>query len=351
MRPIRTVSVHMPTYQGMEFLERVMRALAGQRLDLAWDFTAIDSGSSDGTWEYLQGLQAEFPVPMRLERIHSVEFDHGDTRNLMASKSQGDLLVFLTQDAIPAGPDWLATLVANFADERVGAAYCRNVPRPDARASTKILSANDPGYATERVVQQAPPNFAELSPDEQRLLFNFNDVASAVRRELWELHPFPRTNFGEDVLMARALIEAGYQVIYDAEACVEHSHDYNPAQMRARGEIDGSFNAQWLGRICLPSQGDVEFLLKRFASEDAAAVAELGLPEGEARALRQELADLRRPLFEGLCKGSQDPLRRAASKLRSTPKLRLLYVVHGFPPETWAGTEIYTLGLARGMAE
>lgn len=29
--------------------------------------------------------------------------------------------------------------------------------------------------------------------------------------------------------------------------------------------------------------------------------------------------------------------------------MRILYVVHGFPPDTWAGTEVYTLELARSM--
>ena len=145
VRPIRSVSVLMPTWQGMEFLERVLTALAAQRVALPWDFHAIDSGSTDGTWELLGRFQERFPVPFRRERIDQVEFDHGDTRNLLAAKSTGDLCVFLTQDAIPSSPDWLATLVANFDDPKVGAAYCRNVPRPDAELLTKIFSANDPG--------------------------------------------------------------------------------------------------------------------------------------------------------------------------------------------------------------
>jgi glycosyltransferase involved in cell wall biosynthesis len=33
----------------------------------------------------------------------------------------------------------------------------------------------------------------------------------------------------------------------------------------------------------------------------------------------------------------------------AAPTLRVLYVVHGFPPDTWAGTEIYTLELAQEM--
>jgi glycosyltransferase involved in cell wall biosynthesis len=31
------------------------------------------------------------------------------------------------------------------------------------------------------------------------------------------------------------------------------------------------------------------------------------------------------------------------------PALSILYVVHGFPPDTWAGTEVYTLALAQDM--
>ena len=41
MRPIRTVSVLMPTWQGIEFLDRVLAALASQRFDRPWDFLAI----------------------------------------------------------------------------------------------------------------------------------------------------------------------------------------------------------------------------------------------------------------------------------------------------------------------
>ncbi|MGD2018604.1 MAG: glycosyltransferase family A protein, partial [Planctomycetota bacterium] len=144
------VSVLMPTWQGMEFLERVLDALAAQRTDFAWDFLAIDSGSTDGTWELLGSRASDFPVPLRRERIHGVEFDHGDTRNLLAARSRGELMVFLTQDAIPGSPGWLAGLVGNFDDPSVGAAYSRNVPRPDADVLTKIFSAGDPGYAEGR---------------------------------------------------------------------------------------------------------------------------------------------------------------------------------------------------------
>lgn len=351
MPPLRSVSVLMPTYQGMEFLPRVLDALAGQLLELPWDFRAIDSSSSDGTWEYLAERAQGFPVPFELERIEGVEFDHGDTRNLLAARSRGELLVFLTQDAIPSDEHWLAKLVANFEDERVGGAYCRNLPRPDAELLTRVFSENDPGYVAGRRETRIEDRAAydALGPHERRLLYNFNDVASAIRRELWELHPFPRANFGEDILMARALLEAGFTVVYDDQATVEHSHDYGPAEMRSRAEIDARFNAEWLDRICVGSRADAKTLVSRQLVADEAALKAAGIRGDQLDAELRSARALREAAFFGLFEGGRTSVRRGRSQLRERTDLNLLYVVHGFPPDTWAGTEIYTYNLAVEM--
>jgi len=351
MRPIQSVSVLMPTWRGMEFLPRVLDALARQETSLSWDFLAIDSSSDDGSWEYLGERAADFPVPLRRERIDPVEFDHGDTRNLLAARSRGDLCVFLTQDAIPGGSDWLERLAANFEDPAVGAAYCRNVARPDAELLTKLFSDGDPGYAAERreVRLEDRAAYAAMGPHERRLLYNFNDVASAVRRELWELHPFPRTPFGEDVLMARALLEAGHIVVYDAEAVVEHSHDYDPGQMRARARIDGEFNAEYLDRICVGSLADAGVLVERQLGADREGLLAAGV---QGPALERELTrarELRAAAFEGLWEGGLSERRFPGTRFLERTDLHVLFVVHGFPPDTWAGTEIYTYNLAKEL--
>ena len=54
MRPIQSVSVLMPSYQGMEFLARVLAALARQKTDLEWDVLVVDSGSTDDTLAILE---------------------------------------------------------------------------------------------------------------------------------------------------------------------------------------------------------------------------------------------------------------------------------------------------------
>ena len=351
MRPPRSLSVLVPTFQGSASLGRVLEALASQESDLSWDLHVIDTSSSDGTWELCQEWSERFPVPVHTSRIHPVEFDHGDTRNALAARSAGELLVFLTQDAIPVGSDWLATLARNFDDPQVGAAYCRNVPRPDAHVLTRVLCAGDPGYAPERRVVRLPEPaaYAAMGPEERRLLYNFNDVASAIRRELWERHPFPRTRFGEDVLMARALLEAGYSVVYDPRATVEHSHDYDEAETYLRAVVDGRFNAEWLDRVCVAAPSDVETLVGRVSREDAVAIGALGLDRPSERELLAAAEGLRRAAFRGLLDGGRSSLRHASTALLDEARLTVLLVVHGFPPHTWAGTEVYTLNLAREL--
>lgn len=349
--PPPSISVLMPTWQGAEFLDRVLTSLAAQRTPRRWDFLAIDSGSTDGTLEILERHREGFPVPLRVRSIHQVEFDHGDTRNLLAALSEGALLVFLTQDAIPVGEDWLEALARNFDDPAVGAATCRNVPRPDARPLTKIFSADDPGYAAGRRETRLPPRaeYDALSPHEKRLLYNFNDVASAVRRSIWERHPFPRTWFGEDVLQARALLEDGWTVVYDDAATVEHSHDYDADETYARAKIDGRFNVEWLDRVCVGSLADARTLGKRFAETDAAAIRAAGFDGEEARALEEEARGLRDAAFRGLHDGGLSDARYPSTRVLPDGRLKILYTVHGFPPDTWAGTEVYTLNLAREM--
>ena len=266
-----SISVLIPTFQGAEFLERVLEALAAQRVDVPFDVHAVDSGSTDGTLELLERWRDRLGVPFHVRSIHPAEFDHGDTRNSLAAESQGELLVYLTQDAVPSDEGWLAGLHGNFGDARVGAAYSRNVHRPEADLLTRLSTRLDPGYAEGRREVRLPSDYATLDPEGRRQLYNFNDVASAIRRDLWERHPFPRTDFGEDLLMARALLEAGYTVVYDDRATVEHSHDYGPRELRARARIDGRFNVEHFGRVCVASAEDAGLLVERQLVVDRAA--------------------------------------------------------------------------------
>jgi len=315
MSSVESVSILLPVLDGARYLGRVLAALAEQEVELAWDFLALDCGSTDGTLEILAERRKGFPVALRVHGIRREEFNHGCARNLLAALSGGELLVYITDDAIPMAADWLATLARNFDDPDVAAAYCRNVTRPGADVLVRAFNEVDPAYGTRRVETRLPPaaEYARMSPLERRVFFNFCDTASAMRRSAWRRHPYPRCVFGEDVMMARAFVEAGYKVVFDERACVEHSHDYGPDDLARRARADAQFNAEWMGRVCVPTRKTALRLAREQVREDREALAASGVA-GEA--LKAELArasEARRAHFLGLWEGGRSRRRRPPS--------------------------------------
>ena len=85
------------------------------------------------------------------------DFSHGATRNLLAERSCGSHVAFLTQDAVPADERWLAHLLEGFRVGRRRGPRVRSLPGP-ARASLMVRRELD------RVVRLARPPAAEREP-------------------------------------------------------------------------------------------------------------------------------------------------------------------------------------------
>src|ERR1035437_3075523 len=120
-------AVVIPTRNARAFAAPMLAALQAQTAR-PLEVVVIDSDSSDGTPQHFLNAGCRvYPIPVG-------EFDHGGTRNLGTSlaDARAELLVFLTQDAVPAGPDAFARLLAPFADPMLAMAYGRQLPRPQA---------------------------------------------------------------------------------------------------------------------------------------------------------------------------------------------------------------------------
>lgn len=215
-------SIVILTRNGAETLPAVLAGLARQRSDLSFEVVAVDSGSTDGTLNLLQGRVD------RLIQIPPAEFDHGLTRNVGISHAQGEFIVLLVQDAVPATDDWLSTLTAPLrSDERVAGAFARQVPRDDASAVTRL-------YAGRWLASSEMPRTVGVANSEEFLALDparqfdrciFDNVCSCVRRSVWARYPFPATPIAEDVEWARTVLLAGHALVYAPEAIVVHSHD------------------------------------------------------------------------------------------------------------------------------
>jgi rhamnosyltransferase len=215
------VTLLIPTWNaGPEFPE-ILDRMRGQRLSGSSEILVIDSGSTDGTAEFLRCQ------PVRLIEIPQSEFNHGLTRNLGIREAQGEIVVLATQDARPADELWMQHLVDCFADPEVAGAYSRQLPRPDANPFIRDrLNGWMASFEAPRVQSVASAGeFDTLLPLEKLARSAFDNVSSSVRRRVVLEIPFRERRFGEDLDWAHRVLLAGYKIVYQPHSRVIHSHN------------------------------------------------------------------------------------------------------------------------------
>jgi rhamnosyltransferase len=254
---------------GARDLPDLAAALAAQDLDGGLEVLAVDSGSRDGSVEILEAHRA------RVIRVPAGSFDHGLTRNLGAREARADIVVFLSQDALPADRSFVRTLVlALEADRRLAGVFARQAPR----AGADPLTRRDLGgwvaaqTAARAVFLPAPDALAAMSPLERHRLLAFDDVASAVRRDVLLAHPFEKTRFGEDVEWAQRVLSLGFGIGYVPEAVVFHSHSRSARRLFRRNYLGHRVLHRLFGLRTIP---DVPHLLRASAGAVASDLATL----------------------------------------------------------------------------
>lgn len=277
------VSLCMPTWNGGELLEEVLTAIDRQPGIDRVEKLAIDSGSRDDTVDRL--LRHGFTV----ETIDQRDFDHGRTRDAMLDAATGDVCVLLTQDATPADDHWLAALVASFDDPETGAAYCKQLPRPDCnpfirRRITEWVAGKD-----QPVVQAcaSAEEFARLEPMQRLTTCAYDNVAGAVRRAAWARHRFGSRAFGEDVAFGKRLILDGWKIVFQARSAVVHSHNRTAKEEGKRIYCDHQNLRDLFDVHLLPGYANYTAAVDWSAGEYARIVDELALPHPAHDELRR----------------------------------------------------------------
>jgi len=187
---LSSISIVIPTLNGMTTLPALLEAISRQRVDLPVETIAVDSGSTDGTTELLRSRG------IRLISIPAGTFDHGLTRNIGLDAARGDLAVLLVQDAVPASDSCLEALTRPFRDDaRLAGTFARQLPRPDAGPITRqylarYLASSD---SARTVSVEDAAGFDGLPPMTQLERCTFDNVCSCIRRSVWQHHPFRAT--------------------------------------------------------------------------------------------------------------------------------------------------------------
>lgn len=225
-----SISIIIPTYNpGITAISAMCDALAQQKTPFA-ELVIVDSSSTDGTAELWRSRwwqaaeQYQHHATFVQKTIPQADFNHGKTRNMAAQLASGEVLVFLTQDALPQDSYWLGALtdpLTQASEAAIAGAFARQIAPEDAPAKERFARAfNYPD--TPRVKHWHDVNELGIKT------FFFSNVASAFQRDAFEeVGGFPDTILNEDMLIAAKLLRAGYAVQYAAGARVWHGHDYS----------------------------------------------------------------------------------------------------------------------------
>lgn len=215
-------SILVLTKNGADSIRDLLRAVFSQHGAIPREVIVVDSGSSDATLE----ISGQFPV--RIERIPPESFHHARTRNLAASLASGEVLVFLSQDAVPASDGWLQALLENFSDPKVGAVYGRQIPKSDSSAERQDVL--DTIYGERRIVKD-PAAGNQIG----YRFYHFSDVNAALRRTVWQATPYPEElKVFEDLAIAKVILDAGWRIVYEPRASVFHSHQHSTVELFKR---------------------------------------------------------------------------------------------------------------------
>ncbi len=252
-----TVDIIIPVYKPDEKLVRLVERLQQQDYEIQ-TIRLINTKSQVPLPEILRE-----PYPVEIMEIKASEFDHGGTRNMGARSSDADLLIFMTQDAVPADRTLVSSFVQTFETHQdINIAYGRQLPNRECNVVERFTRRfNYPEDSKVKSIQDLESMGIKT--------FFFSDVCGAYRRS-----PFLQRGgfetpiiFGEDLIHTAKCVLDGERVAYVADAMVYHSHNYNCMQQFHRN-FDGGVVQAIYSEIFkdIPSEGEGIKLVKQTAA-------------------------------------------------------------------------------------
>jgi len=229
------VSVIIPTYNAETYLPSLLENLAQQTID--FELIIIDSSSEDNTLKIAKQYTNNIII------IPHEEFDHGGTRTKAAKGAKGEIIIFLTQDALPKNHSTLATLLEAFNDSNIGAVYGRQLSYSETNIFGKHLRMfNYPDSSHQRSIVDAI-QYGIKTPF-------LSDSFAAYRKNILEDISWFKNGLivGEDTYAGAKILLARHSLAYISNAEVYHSHSYTPKEEFQRYFDIGVFHTreQWI---------------------------------------------------------------------------------------------------------
>lgn len=264
------VSVCILTKNPGKVFQSVLNSVLSQNTIYPYEVIVVDSGSSDGTIDYINSKKSD---KIKLIEIEPSDFGHGKTRNFAIENSSGQYIVMITHDAEPVDGNWLQNIISPFhEDESIAAVFGRHYAYGDASIFTKRdLKLHFDNFANgPRVVHLDDKDRYAKDIGYQQWLHYFSDNNAALRRSVWQICPYPEVDFAEDQLWAKKIIELGYKKAYADDAIVYHSHNYSLKQTLQRSYDESRALKKLFGYNLCPSVLNIAYQTLACSKRDLA---------------------------------------------------------------------------------
>jgi hypothetical protein len=221
MRPAGTpdVSIVIRAFNEERVLPVTLRAIERQDFVGSVQVVLVDSGSRDRTLDIAREAGADI---VELRRRYSP----GLATNVGFEAARAPVCVLLSAPAFPANERWLGPLVGPLLTSSPGqlaATFSRQVPLPGASP------IEDP--------------FLEMAFAPDRTTVAFSATSAAVRRDVWEEHPFEETfeaGGPDDREWYDRILRENLTAAYVPDSVVHRSHGYSLDQWFRRVWVDAA---------------------------------------------------------------------------------------------------------------
>ena len=174
-------------------------------------------------------IPEDMDIDIMVFYVDKSDFDHGGTRRYGATLSEADILMYMTQDAVPLDEFLIERLLEPYVDPDVSATYARQLP--NSKVDIVERYTRNFNYPSKSMVK----SLKDLGTLGIKTYFCSN-VCATYRRDVYDKQGgfVKKTIFNEDMIMAHGMIHSGHKIAYVAEAKVIHSHVYSYLQQFSR---------------------------------------------------------------------------------------------------------------------
>ncbi len=214
MKNYPVVSIIIRSYNEERLIGKLLESIKRQKFDENQiEVIVVDSGSDDSTLQIISNYK------VKLVKIKKEDFSFGYSLNRGIKAATSKYILMISGHCYPQYNNWISNMVKPFKDDKIALVYGRQIGNKFTR------------YSENRVFYKWFPNDNKSI---QKDAF-CNNANCAIRRDIWKKQHYDESLSGlEDLDWATKIMEKGFKIYYEPDACIYHLHSDTYGQIKNR---------------------------------------------------------------------------------------------------------------------